>query len=600
MVGDKGLLSRVFGSEDYVRLVEREIAATSKLVPSLASDVRRAGGLRTVYFGGGTPSLLDPPLLKCLMNALREQCGGLAAGCEVTLEMDPGTFDEARLDAYLKDCGVNRVSLGVQSWDAGTLTAAGRAHTVADAENAVRLLAAAHDDWRARSAQGGGGGYKPGLRTWSLDLISGLPTQPRRPARGGGLGSAGAVTGTDSRADTGANAGPDTAGNDEQSAVDTAAVVSWDATLARTVAWARPPHVSAYDLQLEPGTAFGRWYLSQSKALPSLGPKAAASGRGGKARASERSAGCGLPSEACAAELYRMASRALAAAGYEHYEVSSFARLSKGQTQGPAGNEEQPKEGPSAPNPGTVAMASSPSVLGQAAAGSSPHRSRHNAAYWALSPFLGVGLGATSMLRPGRRAVRPRTMAAYRDDWVGPLERAAEQAAGTEAPGHKAGEVATVAAAGCDASGRRAWAVSGRRVGLGMLFGTLSAPRVGDGGGDGTGGESVWDGGGDDDGGASRFELLLEGLMVALRCADGVDLDAVALRFGPAAADAVEKALLGLCAGGATGGAPLAKRVIPFKVGCRGAVRLTDPGGFLFSNTAIGAVFAALDPGMVD
>ena len=56
--------------------------------------------LRSVYFGGGTPSLTPPPLLARLMATLRERYG-LADDCEVTLEMDPGTFDAERLRAYL-------------------------------------------------------------------------------------------------------------------------------------------------------------------------------------------------------------------------------------------------------------------------------------------------------------------------------------------------------------------------------------------------------------------------------------------------------------------------------------------------------------------
>ena len=125
VVGDAGPGAAAL---DYVALLKREIAATaesywsgdfpdSSVIPSTATTlggaVATAGGLQTLYFGGGTPSLLDPPLLGSLVEAMAGAFGGLAPGCEVTLEMDPGTFDGARLGAYL-DCGVTRVSLGVQ------------------------------------------------------------------------------------------------------------------------------------------------------------------------------------------------------------------------------------------------------------------------------------------------------------------------------------------------------------------------------------------------------------------------------------------------------------------------------------------------------
>ena len=108
----------------YCALLQREIASTPPGDPASAP-------LRSLYFGGGTPSLTPPVLLAGLVETMRQRYG-LAKGCEVTLEMDPGTFDAARLEAFL-EAGVTRVSLGVQSFDAAMLERAGRSHDAADA-----------------------------------------------------------------------------------------------------------------------------------------------------------------------------------------------------------------------------------------------------------------------------------------------------------------------------------------------------------------------------------------------------------------------------------------------------------------------------------
>ena len=121
-------------SEAYAELLLREI---------MASPAGDAAGrpLASVYFGGGTPSLLPPRLLARILRTLRERYG-MARELECTLEMDPGTFDAERLAAFL-EAGVTRVSLGVQSFDQALLTACGRAHTMEDADRALELLGAA-------------------------------------------------------------------------------------------------------------------------------------------------------------------------------------------------------------------------------------------------------------------------------------------------------------------------------------------------------------------------------------------------------------------------------------------------------------------------
>ena len=103
----------------YLTLLLGEIAAAPPGPP-----------LSTVYLGGGTPSLLLPAQVGALLAALRERFG-LVPGAEISLELDPASFDQTRLAAYLQS-GVNRVSLGGQSFDDGVLAGLGRRHRGAD------------------------------------------------------------------------------------------------------------------------------------------------------------------------------------------------------------------------------------------------------------------------------------------------------------------------------------------------------------------------------------------------------------------------------------------------------------------------------------
>ena len=117
--------------DDYVTAVCADIAASASRAGSTPQQ------LHTVFFGGGTPSLLPAPQLGRILDALR-RAFGVAPGAEVSMELDPGTgalllneqscadlscagsFDEASLAAYLA-LGVTRVNLGVQSFDAAML-----------------------------------------------------------------------------------------------------------------------------------------------------------------------------------------------------------------------------------------------------------------------------------------------------------------------------------------------------------------------------------------------------------------------------------------------------------------------------------------------
>jgi oxygen-independent coproporphyrinogen III oxidase len=145
----------------YAESVCREIA--------LWSAERDRGELRdaaidTVYFGGGTPSLLDPAALAEILARLRP-CFLQVYVPEITLEADPETIAAEKAAAW-RDAGFNRISLGSQSFDDRELRLAGRIHRSADIHQAVRFLREA------------------GFRNISMDLIAGLPHQTRETWEG--------------------------------------------------------------------------------------------------------------------------------------------------------------------------------------------------------------------------------------------------------------------------------------------------------------------------------------------------------------------------------------------------------------------------------
>jgi oxygen-independent coproporphyrinogen-3 oxidase len=133
--------------------------------PSRAAPRQRKGEtpstdliVDTVYFGGGTPSLLDPALLERTLNAIRESFATDFA--EVTLEADPETIEAGYAEAWVR-AGINRVSFGLQSFVDKELVAVGRMHRRADIYRAVPILREA------------------GISNISFDLIAGLPHQTR-------------------------------------------------------------------------------------------------------------------------------------------------------------------------------------------------------------------------------------------------------------------------------------------------------------------------------------------------------------------------------------------------------------------------------------
>lgn len=132
-------------------------------VDALLIDLRGAAPalsgrrIETVFMGGGTPSLFPPAELARLLAGVRG-CLDLSATAEITLEANPGAVEHAAFSGYL-EAGINRLSLGVQSFADTSLRALGRIHTAADARRAFA---------EARAA---------GFRNINLDLMYGLPEQ---------------------------------------------------------------------------------------------------------------------------------------------------------------------------------------------------------------------------------------------------------------------------------------------------------------------------------------------------------------------------------------------------------------------------------------
>jgi oxygen-independent coproporphyrinogen-3 oxidase len=178
---------------DAVRREIAELAASGEI--SSVSDAT----VDTVYFGGGTPSLLEPPALAGILDALRRNLGFAesAEPLEVTLEADPETVTPEKAQAWLA-AGFNRISLGAQSFDDRELQAAGRMHRRADIFTAARILRAA------------------GFRNMSMDLIAGLAHQTRE---------------------------------------------SWEESVARLLE-IRPVHISIYLLEIDEGSRLGKESLA--------------------------------------------------------------------------------------------------------------------------------------------------------------------------------------------------------------------------------------------------------------------------------------------------------------------------------------------------
>lgn len=275
--------------DEYLAALARELAASD-------TDLE----LDTLYVGGGTPSRLAGPGIARLLDLIRTRAG-IAADAEVTIEANPDDVTDAAARAW-HDAGVNRVSLGGQSFDPAVLEWMHRTH---DADQLARAVATLRD---------------AGIADVSVDLIFALPASLQR---------------------------------------------DWPGDVERALAL-EPTHVSLYGLTIEPHTPLGRWHS-----------------RGHVAEADD---------DAYERE-FLSAHRTLSAAGFEHYEVSNFAR------------------------PG--------------------HRARHNSAYWRGVPYAAAGPSAHRF----DGATRSWNIAAY-THWRDRLGRGESPIAGSEAlsPENRAAE----------------------------------------------------------------------------------------------------------------------------------------------------------------
>jgi putative oxygen-independent coproporphyrinogen III oxidase len=240
--------------------------AVARFLPALLGEIdivarapwAGAVDLRSVFLGGGTPSLLPQEAMAEILDRLRARFG-VEAGAEITVECNPESVSLERLAGYRR-AGVTRISLGVQSLDDRILPTLDRLHSAAQAREAFDAARAA------------------GFDDVSVDLIYGLP------------------------------------------ALD---LPTWEATVKSVLGW-QPDHLSAYALTLDEGS------LWQAAGV------------------------AGIPAEETVTEQYTRLTALAAEAGFEHYEVSNYAR------------------------PG--------------------HRSVHNQIYWRAEEYLGLGPGACGFL----------------------------------------------------------------------------------------------------------------------------------------------------------------------------------------------------------
>ncbi|NKI75164.1 radical SAM family heme chaperone HemW [Dickeya sp. CFBP 2040] len=201
------------------------------LLADLDADLLLAGGrpLHSIFIGGGTPSLLSAGAMQHVLDGVRARLP-LTPDAEITMEANPGTVEADRFSGYQR-AGVNRISIGVQSFSPDKLTRLGRIHGPEEAKRAARLAAGL------------------GLRSFNLDLMHGLPEQSL-----------------------------DEALDDLRQAIAL-----------------NPPHLSWYQLTIEPNTLFG--------SRPPV-----------------------LPDDDALWDIFEQGHHLLSDAGYQQYETSAYAK----------------------------------------------------------------------------------------------------------------------------------------------------------------------------------------------------------------------------------------------------------------------------------
>ncbi|MGC1189956.1 MAG: radical SAM family heme chaperone HemW, partial [Candidatus Binatus sp.] len=136
---------------DYTRALISELEYRAR-APSYSGQ-----RIRTIFFGGGTPSLFDPKSIGQIIDAASRVCG-IEDDAEITLEANPGTVDLAKL-VGMRAAGVNRISFGAQSFNAATLKFLGRIHSADETRAAAKMA------------------HRAGFERLNLDLIFAVPGQ---------------------------------------------------------------------------------------------------------------------------------------------------------------------------------------------------------------------------------------------------------------------------------------------------------------------------------------------------------------------------------------------------------------------------------------
>ena len=248
---------------DFASFSNIGCAEKEEYVKRLISEIESYGGkrkkLNSIFFGGGTPSLLTIPQMQDICKAIKDTFE-ISSDCEFTVEVNPKTIDRGKLDFY-KSIGVNRISIGMQSIHENELKYLGRIHSFDEFLDCYSMVIDA------------------GISNINVDIMYGIPHQTKE---------------------------------------------SFIETLKRVVLL-EPAHISVYGLIIEPGTPF----YENRDSLP-------------------------IPSEDDEVEMYYDACGLLATGGYNHYEISNYAK------------------------PG--------------------FECRHNLKYWENKSFIGVGLSAYSYI----------------------------------------------------------------------------------------------------------------------------------------------------------------------------------------------------------